>query len=131
MTMVFGVCVVWSRATVRRGPEDIAKELYNTLTMTQVSVLIPPRTGEVEPSVRRVQPPFVVVGHSMGSLYVRTFASMYPKLTAAVVQWDPLPSQDETLGKKYKSSTSAVLPPFMLALCTYYLEPMGTTTTKP
>jgi hypothetical protein len=40
-------------------------------------------------------------------------------------QWDPLPSQDETLGQKYRPSSQTVLSPGMLALCTYYLEPMG------
>ena len=109
----------------RRGPDNIADELYYMLSQNNISVLIPPRTGEVEPMVKFVGPPFVLVGHSIGSLYMRTFAKRYPKRVAAVVQWDPLPSQDRDLGRKYESSTSAVLPELMLTLCTYYLEPMG------
>ena len=118
----------WSQpfqASVRRGPENIAEELHYMLTQNPISVLVPPRTGQVEPTAKLVKPPFILVGHSVGSLYVRTFASLYPKLTAAVVQWDPLPSQDEKLGTKYRSTTAAKLPPFLLAFCTYYLEPMG------
>ena len=118
----------WSqpfKATDRRGPENVAQELHYMLTQNSIVVLIPPRTGKVEPTSALVKPPFVLVGHSVGSLYVRTFANMYPKLTAAVVQWDPLPSQDVAFGQKFQSTTSGVLGEFMLVLCTYYLEPMG------
>jgi len=110
----------------RRGPENIAEELHFMLMQNNISVLIPPRTGEIEPQVKFVEPPFVLVGHSVGSLYMRTFAKNYPKRVAAVVQWDPLPSQDAQLGEKYlASATVRVLNDFMLTLCTYYLEPMG------
>jgi hypothetical protein len=62
----------------------------------------------------------------MGSLYMRTFASKYPKQTAAVVLWDPLPSQERSItAGKFTPSSAANLPPFLLTLCTYYLEPMG------
>jgi hypothetical protein len=118
----------WSqpfKATDRRGPENVAQELHYMLTQNSIVVLIPPRTGKVEPTSALVKPPFVLVGHSVGSLYVRTFANLYPKLTAAVVQWDPLPSQDVAFGQKFQSTTSGVLGEFMLVLCTYYLEPMG------
>ena len=94
----------------RRGPDNIAQELHYLLTANNISVLIPPRTGETEPAVRYVRPPFVLVGHSAGSLYARTFASLYAKDTAAVVQWDPLPSQDRVLGVKFKPTMARKLP---------------------
>ena len=88
----------------------LAQELHYLLTANNISVLIPPRTGATEPAVHYVRPPFVLVGHSTGSLYARTFASLYAKDTAAVVQWDPLPSQDRVLGVKFTPTTARKLP---------------------
>ena len=110
---LFCVCLRKSR-----GPDTIAilfllviaQELHYLLTANNISVLIPPRTGATEPAVHYVRPPFVLVGHSTGSLYARTFASLYAKDTAAVVQWDPLPSQDRVLGVKFTPTTARKLP---------------------
>jgi len=38
-----------------------------------------------------VQPPFVLAGHSAGSIYMRQFAVDFPELTAAIVSLDGLP----------------------------------------
>jgi pimeloyl-ACP methyl ester carboxylesterase len=38
-----------------------------------------------------VAPPYVLVGHSLGGLYVRIYASMYPDDVAALVLVDPTP----------------------------------------
>jgi pimeloyl-ACP methyl ester carboxylesterase len=118
----------WSdpfKASDNRAPDAIAAELHYLLSKTNISVLIPPRTGSIEPAVKYVKPPYVLVGHSVGSLYMRKFANMYKTETAAVVLWDPLPSQDKTLGKKYMSSVASKLGAGILSICTMYLEPMG------
>src|SRR6185369_968047 len=36
-----------------------------------------------------VKPPYVMVGHSFGGIYVRVFADMYPKEVAGMVLIDP------------------------------------------
>ena len=35
-----------------------------------------------------LEPPYVLVGHSIGGLYVRGFAVYYPDLLAGLVIWD-------------------------------------------
>ncbi|KAJ1477041.1 hypothetical protein T484DRAFT_1822701 [Baffinella frigidus] len=35
-----------------------------------------------------IRPPFLLVGHSVGSIYMRQFAMDYPHLTAAIVSLD-------------------------------------------
>ena len=67
------------------------------LTKNEVMVNIPPREGETVGNRTRVVPGdlgFVMVGHSLGSVYARRFAFLYPKLTSALVMWDAIPSQN-------------------------------------
>ena len=54
-----------------RDAAQIAKELHALL------------------SAKAVRPPYVLVGHSAGGLYVRVFAHMYPKEIAGLVLVDP------------------------------------------
>jgi len=54
-----------------RSAGQIAKELHALLSATAV------------------RPPYVLVGHSAGGLYVRVFAHMYPKEVAGLVLVDP------------------------------------------
>jgi pimeloyl-ACP methyl ester carboxylesterase len=73
------------------------QELHHMLTQNEVMVNIPPREGETVGNRTRVVPGdlgFVMVGHSLGSVYARRFAFLYPKLTSALVMWDAIPSQN-------------------------------------
>jgi pimeloyl-ACP methyl ester carboxylesterase len=54
-----------------RTAEQIAKELHALL------------------KVEEIPPPFILVGHSAGGLYIRVFAHMYPKEIAGLVFVDP------------------------------------------
>ena len=36
-----------------------------------------------------IKPPYILVGHSLGGLYVRGFANYYPELLAGLVIIDP------------------------------------------
>ena len=54
-----------------RSAAQVAKELHALL------------------SAKSVRPPYVLVGHSAGGLYVRVFAHMYPKEIAGLVLVDP------------------------------------------
>lgn len=54
-----------------RDATEIAKELHALL------------------SAKAVRPPYVLVGHSAGGMYVRVFAHMYPKEIAGLVLVDP------------------------------------------
>ncbi len=53
---------------------------------------------------------YVLVGHSIGSVYVRMFASLYPTKTAALVLWDALLTEDSTLGVKFTTPQLDVVP---------------------
>jgi alpha/beta hydrolase fold len=59
-----------------RSAEQIAKELHALL------------------SAKAVPPPYVLVGHSAGGLFVRVFAHMYPNEIAGLVLVDPATEQD-------------------------------------
>ena len=50
------------------------------------------------------------MGHSVGSLYVRAFASLFPQKTAALVLWDAVLSEDVTLGVKFRTPAMDVVP---------------------
>jgi pimeloyl-ACP methyl ester carboxylesterase len=58
-------------ATASATAEDIAQQLHAVLTGA------------------RIPPPYVLVGHSAGGLYVRVFAHRYPEEVAALVLVDP------------------------------------------
>lgn len=116
-----------------RTPNVIAKELNTMLMENSVMVNIPPREGQLTGNRSRVVPGdagFVLVGHSLGSVYARRFAFLYPKLTAALVMWDAVPSQNIGPDKNeaklqpsvFKSGTVSA---FMMDVCAKYLEPMG------
>ena len=79
----------WSGPGVTdRSPREVAKEL--AFMLTNGSNAAPPSVvlrGHAHP----VQPPFVLAGHSAGSIYMRQFAVDFPELTAAIVSFDGLP----------------------------------------
>jgi pimeloyl-ACP methyl ester carboxylesterase len=54
-----------------RDPATIARQLHALLAAAQV------------------RPPYVLVGHSLGGVYVQTFAALYPAETAGLVLVDP------------------------------------------
>lgn len=61
----------------------------------------PPRDGrhiaaELHEALRvaHVQPPYVLVGHSLGGLYIRVFAGMYPDDVSGMVLADPTHDAD-------------------------------------
>ena len=60
-----------ARTTTARDPSTIARELRALLT------------------ARNVPPPYVLVGHSLGGLYMEVFAAMYPAATSALILLDP------------------------------------------
>jgi pimeloyl-ACP methyl ester carboxylesterase len=88
--------VRYNRAGIGRSPlndlprtaEEIAKELHTAL------------------SNAKVMPPYILVGHSAGGMYVREFAYLFPGDVAGIVLVDPAPeafygmlAQDPTLWK--------------------------------
>lgn len=66
----------WGRSPLNGKPrtaEEIAKELHTAL------------------SNARVAPPYILVGHSAGGMYVREFAYLFPNDVAGIVLVDPAP----------------------------------------
>jgi pimeloyl-ACP methyl ester carboxylesterase len=62
----------WSRSTAQpRDPAAIARDLHAAL------------------QARAVPPPYLLVGHSLGGLYVQAFARLFPGETAGLVLVDP------------------------------------------
>ena len=47
-----------------------------------------------------IQPPYVLVGHSLGGAYVRGFAGYYPELLAGLVIIDPADFTETSLNKR-------------------------------
>ena len=59
-----------------RGAEQIARELHALL------------------AAKAIPPPYILVGHSAGGLFVRVFAHAYPKESAGLVLIDPATEED-------------------------------------
>jgi pimeloyl-ACP methyl ester carboxylesterase len=59
-----------------RSAEQIARELHGLL------------------AAKAIAPPYILVGHSAGGLFVRVFAHMYPKEIAGLVLVDPATEED-------------------------------------
>ena len=51
---------------------------------------------------KNIKPPYIVVGHSYGGLYVDYFARKYPNLTKGVLLVDPLPNNSQYSDKIVK-----------------------------
>ncbi|MDH3523357.1 MAG: alpha/beta hydrolase [Acidobacteriota bacterium] len=62
-----------------------------------------------------VEPPFVLVGHSIGGLYVLSFAKLYPEDVAGIVLVDGRPP-DFTAACKAESASMCELPRLMVAV---------------
>ena len=68
-----------------RSAEQIARELHALL------------------AAKAIAPPYILVGHSAGGLFVRVFARMYPKETAGMVLVDPATEEDYERMQKDKT----------------------------
>lgn len=71
-----------------RSPAIVAAELAYMLVNGSNGA---PPMVEIHHVPRPMSPPFVIVGHSIGSVYARQFAVDFPELTAAVVSLDGPP----------------------------------------
>jgi len=72
----------------------------------------------------QVRPPFILIGHGTGGLYVRQFAHDYPEIVAGLVLVDALPAINNadavvTSSIQKKTGLSSMM------LCQAYLQPMG------
>jgi len=56
-----------------------------------------------------IAPPYVLVGHSFGGIYVRVFADMYPKEVAAMVLIDPSQEAFDDWTKTHREAQRAAL----------------------
>ena len=84
---------------------------YNRLGMGRSSKPSEPQTGDVVVGMLHVllerlglRPPYVLVGHSLGGLFINLFARTYPSEVAAVVFLDSAAPEDATLSDKHGTS---------------------------
>ncbi|NTW29138.1 MAG: alpha/beta hydrolase [Coriobacteriia bacterium] len=84
---------------------------YNRLGIGRSSKPSEPQTGDVVVRTLHalleglgLRPPYVLVGHSLGGLYVNLFARTYPLEVAAVVFLDSAAPEDSTLVDEYSTS---------------------------
>ena len=68
-----------------RSAEQIARELHGLL------------------AAKAIAPPYILVGHSAGGLFVRVFAHLYPKEIAGLVLIDPATEEDYERMQKNKA----------------------------
>lgn len=125
----------WSpRSSEARTPQNIAEELGAMLDAIEnegVEIQVTPaadgsrRATATTTQIKAGTYGYVLVGHSVGSVYVRMFAYLFPKKTAALVLWDALLTEDTTLGVKFTTPQNGALPGGLMDICTMYLEPMG------
>lgn len=100
----------WSeRSGKNHGPKQVADELHTLL------------------QVANVKPPYIMVGHSLGGLYVQTYAAIFPQEINSIVLVEPthedeisryaalLPARiktEYTFGQKFFIGTAKFLIPF-------------------
>jgi pimeloyl-ACP methyl ester carboxylesterase len=56
-----------------------------------------------------LQPPYVLVGHSLGGLYANLFARLYPKQTAAVLFLEAAHPRDQEVLKQHETQLTRAL----------------------
>eukprot|EP00286_Rhodomonas_abbreviata_P001414 CAMPEP_0181289360 /NCGR_PEP_ID=MMETSP1101-20121128/842_1 /TAXON_ID=46948 /ORGANISM="Rhodomonas abbreviata, Strain Caron Lab Isolate" /LENGTH=2547 /DNA_ID=CAMNT_0023393579 /DNA_START=238 /DNA_END=7881 /DNA_ORIENTATION=- len=113
-----------------RTPDEIVNQLHFALTNGQeisswdklhwIQSGINDQNETIQNKIP-VNPPFVMLGHSAGGLYARLFASRYPDITAGLVLVDPLPAEFGGI----PSIQQKTLSPFLMTLCTRFLQPVG------
>ncbi len=86
----------WQAVIAGLGP-DMTLVAYNRAGYGQSAASAAPRTGEAVVAelrqllaARGLKPPYVLVGHSMGGLYMQWFARRYPQEVQALVLVDSL-----------------------------------------
>ncbi len=75
-----------SRSQLPRNPKNVACELFQLLRYLDV------------------KNPLVLIGHSLGGLYVQQFARSYPELTKGIVLLDPLSANDNVFKERLSPS---------------------------
>ena len=90
-----GPVVAYDRRALGQSEADTAPPTFTRTAQTLHAVL----------QALKVQPPYVLVGHSMGGVFIRGFASLYPGETAGMVYLD-VPDFEST-----REERAAVLPP--------------------
>ena len=90
-----GPVVAYDRRALGQSEADTAPPTFTRTAQTLHAVL----------QALRVQPPYVLVGHSMGGVFIRGFASLYPGETAGMVYLD-VPDFEST-----REERAAALPP--------------------
>lgn len=111
----FGVGIAsWS--TLQRDVAEFAQTVsYDRAGIGQSDLGPKPRSAkqiatELHAALQKsgVRPPYVLVGHSLGGIFVRVFADMYPKEVVGIVLIDPSQeSFNDWLGKNYPDRVKA------------------------
>jgi pimeloyl-ACP methyl ester carboxylesterase len=76
-------------SSVPRSPEGIARELRELL------------------AAQGINPPYVLVGHQAGGLYVREFQALYPNAVAGLVLVDPSDEGEDELWRSLDADSHA------------------------
>lgn len=115
----------WSAwGTSNRSPKVVAAELAYMLVNGSNGA---PPSVELDGNRVPIQPPFVLAGHSAGSIYSRQFAMDFPNLTAAIVAFDGLPVFGAGFAgaDAYASDMQQYLTRDVLWATNAFLQPLG------
>ena len=115
----------WSAwGTSNRSPRLVAAELAYMLVNGSNGA---PPSVDINGNRVPIQPPFVLAGHSAGSLYTRQFAMDYPHLTAAIVAFDGLPAfgAGPAGAEAYTSDLQQYFTRDLLWATNSFLQPLG------
>jgi pimeloyl-ACP methyl ester carboxylesterase len=115
----------WSAwGTSNRSPKLVAAELAYMLVKGSNGA---PPSVDIKGNRVPIRPPFVLAGHSAGSLYTRQFAMDYPHLTAAIVAFDGLPAfgAGPAGAEAYTSDLQQYFTRDLLWAANSFLQPLG------
>lgn len=96
--MQAGSAFMYDRNGLGNSPADLNTSVANPITAQLVNDKLLKLL-----QANKIQPPYLIVGHSYGGLYADYFARKYPKLVHAVLLVDPAPSNFQYSEKVMRS----------------------------
>jgi pimeloyl-ACP methyl ester carboxylesterase len=90
----YGSLFIYDRNGLGKSPADLHTSVSNPITAALVNNKLIKLLKQ-----RHVSPPYILVGHSYGGLYVDYFARKYPDIIKGILMVDPLPNNSQFTDK--------------------------------
>ena len=85
-----GALFLYDRNGLGKSPPDLSMSIKNPMTAKLINNKLMKLLKK-----RKIKPPYILVAHSYGGMYVGYFARKYPKLVKGILMVDPVPNNYE------------------------------------